>query len=454
METQDLRGGVSDKNMFKVLTIGGSDSSGGAGIQADIKTILSLGGYGMSVVTGVTAQNTLGVQGLMAVEPDFVRLQLESVLSDIGADCVKTGMMVNAEIVKVVSERLSRYGIDKIVVDPVLTSKSGATLLDDEGRDALVECLFPKAYLVTPNIPEAEILSGLPVNGIRDMIRAAKEILSMGPKYVLVKGGHLGDNPIDVLHDGSQHYEFSIQRVRTRHTHGTGCTLASAVATLLAKGLPLLECIDKAKRYLYRALRFSLGIGRGIGPTNHFASITREIARTHVMEELETAFDRLKRLNIGHLIPEVQSNLAYAIPYAESVHDVASFPGRIIRLGNTVDTLASARFGASRQIHHLVLAAMDYDPERRAAMTIHYSDTLVKRIKSLGYSVAEFDRNRTPPDLQREEGSTLAWGVQDVMEELGKVPDAIFDRGAMGKVPLIRLFSINPGSIVDLIAKL
>jgi hydroxymethylpyrimidine/phosphomethylpyrimidine kinase len=440
--------------MFKVLTIGGSDSSGGAGIQADIKTILSLGGYGMTVVTGVTAQNTLGVQGLMPVEPDFVGLQLESVLSDIGADCVKTGMMVNAEIVKVVSERLSRYGVDKVVVDPVLKSKSGAILLDDDGRDALVECLFPKSYLVTPNIPEAEILTGSTINGIGEMIRAAKEILSMGPKYVLVKGGHLDETPVDVLHDGSQHYEFSIQRVRTRHTHGTGCTLASAVATLLAKGLPLLECIDKAKRYLYRALRFSLGIGRGIGPTNHFASITREIARTHVIEELETACDRLKRLNIGHLVPEVQSNLAYAIPYAESVHDVASFPGRIIRLGNTVDTLASARFGASRQIHHLVLAAMDYDPERRAAMTIHYSDTLVKRIKSLGYTVAEFDRSRTPPDLQREEGSTLAWGVQDVMEELSKVPDAIFDRGAMGKVPLIRLFSYNPASIVDLIAKL
>lgn len=440
--------------MFKVLTIGGSDSSGGAGIQADTKTVLSLGGYGMSVVTGVTAQNTLGVQGVVPMEPEFVALQLESVLGDIGADCVKTGMMVNAAIAKVVAEKLTQHGIEKIVVDPVFTSKSGATLLDEEGRQALVDHVFPKAYLVTPNIPETEILAGFKISNVSDMTRAAKNVLSMGPKYVLVKGGHLDGTPVDVLHDGSQHYEFSIQRVRTRHTHGTGCTLASAVATLLAKGLPLLESIDKAKRYLYRALRFSLDIGGGIGPTNHFASITREIARTHVIEELETARDRLKRLNIGHLIPEVQSNLAFAIPYAESVNDVASFPGRIIRLGNSVDTLASARFGASRQIHHLVLAAMDYDSERRAAMTIHYSDTLVKRIKSLGYNVAEFDRNRTPPDLQQEEGSTLAWGVQDVMEELEGVPDAIFDRGAVGKVPLIRLFGNEPASIVDLIAKL
>jgi len=154
------------------------------------------------------------------------------------------------------------------------------------------------------------------------------------------------------------------------------------------------------------------------------------------------------------LIPEVQSNLAYAIPFADSVHDVASFPGRIIRLVHTVDTLFDAKFGASRQIHHLVLAAMDYDPEKRAAMTIAFSETLVKRIRSLGYTVAEVDRSRTPPDLQEEEGSTLAWGVQDVMEELGRVPDAIFDRGTIGKVPMIRIFGRNPGCIVDLIAKL
>lgn len=440
--------------MNKVLTIAGSDSGGGSGIQADLKTILSLGGYGMSVVTAVTAQNTLGIQGMIPIAPEFVALQLESTLGDIGADCVKTGMLVNAEVVSVVAEKIAKYQIEKVVVDPVLASEWGSVLLDQEGRKAVVKELFPVAYLLTPNIPEAEILTGKTITTVSDMKKAAKRLQKMGPKYVLVKGGHLKEVPVDVLHDGSQHYEFSTQRVRTRHTHGTGCTLASAIATRLAQGISLMECIDQAKRYLYRALRFSLSLGSGIGPTNHFASITREIARTHVIEELDKALERLKRLNIGHLIPEVQSNLAYAIPYAESVDDVASFPGRIVRLVNTVDTLSSARFGASRQIHHLVLAAMEYDPERRSAMSIAYSDTLVRRIRSLGYTVAEFDRSRTPPDLQQEEGSTLAWGVQDVMEELGKVPDAIFDRGAVGKVPMIRIFGNDPGSIVNLIARL
>lgn len=440
--------------MHKVLSIAGSDSGGGAGIQADLKTILSLGGYGMSVITSVTAQNSLGIQGVMPVAPEFVALQLDSVLSDIGADVVKTGMLISADIVNVVADKMSEYGMEKLVVDPVMYSKNGTALLDEAGKEAIVTELFPLTYLLTPNIPEAERFTGIRITGVPSMQKAAAKLKKMGPRYVLVTGGHLKDSPVDVLHDGFNHYEFSVQRVRTRHTHGTGCTLASAVATLLARGLPLMECIDQAKRYLYRALRFSLGIGKGIGPCNHFASITREIARANVVEELDKALERLKRLNIGHLVPEVQSNLAYAIPHAESVQDVASFPGRIIRIGNTVDNLASAKFGASRQIHHLVLAAMDYDPERRAAMTIAYSDTAVRRVKSLGYAVAEFDRSRTPPDLQQEEGSTLAWGVQDVMEELGRVPDAIFDRGAVGKVPLIRLFGKDPGSIVDIIAKL
>ncbi|HMK37205.1 MAG TPA: bifunctional hydroxymethylpyrimidine kinase/phosphomethylpyrimidine kinase [Desulfomonilaceae bacterium] len=440
--------------MHKVLTIAGSDSSGGSGIQADLKTILSLGGYGMSVVTAVTAQNTLGIQGIVALEPEFIALQLQAILDDIGTDCIKTGMLANAGIVKVVAKKLKESGVQKIVVDPVLASESGAVLLDEQGQKALVKELFPATYLLTPNMPEVERLTGRKIANVSDMIKAAKHLHKMGPRYVLVKGGHLKESPVDVLHDGSQHYEFTTQRVRTRHTHGTGCTLASAIATLMAEGLPLMECIDKAKRYLYRALRFSLNIGKGIGPTNHFASITREIARAHVIEELDNALERLKRLNIGHLIPEVQSNLAYAIPFAETLHDVASFPGRIIRLGNTVSTLSSAKFGASRQIHHLVLAAMDYDPGRRSAMNILYSDTLVRRIRSLGYTVAEFDRGRTPPDLEQEEGSTLAWGVQDVMEELGRVPDAIFDRGAIGKVPMIRIFGTDPAAIVNLIAKL
>jgi len=275
--------------MNKVLTIAGSDSGGGSGVQADLKTILALGGYGMSVVTALTAQNTIGIQGVMPVNSAFVAMQLDSVLSDMGADAVKTGMLVNSKIVDVVAQKIKQFTIEKVVVDPVLASKDGTALLDEEGRKAMRQKLFPLTYLLTPNIPEAEILTGRKIATVAEMSRAAKALQKMGPRYVLIKGGHLEESPVDVLHDGSQPYEFSTQRVRTRHTHGTGCTLASATATLMARGLPLMECIDQAKRYLYRALRFSLPIGGGIGPCNHFASITREIARTHGIEELDKA---------------------------------------------------------------------------------------------------------------------------------------------------------------------
>ncbi len=440
--------------MKKVLTIAGSDSGGGAGIQADLKTIISLGAYGMSALTALTAQNTLGVQSIELIDPDCVAKQLDSVLSDIGADCVKTGMLGNEKITRVVAEAMKKYQVEKLVVDPVLRSTNGTQLLTDEGVKALQEEIFPICYLLTPNMAEAEILTGMKVNNLQDMKKASKKLHKMGPQYVLVKGGHLQGSPIDVLHDGTQLYEFTSHRVRTRHTHGTGCTLATAIATLLAQDNTIMEAIDQAKRYIYRALRFSLRIGAGIGPVNQYASITRDIARSQVLGQLDNALERLTRLNIGHLVPEVQSNLAYAIPFAESLSDVASFPGRIIRFRGSIRTITSARFGASRQIHHLVLAAMDYDPNRRCVMTIRYSDNLVKRIKSLGYTIVQFDRTRTPPDLQEEEGSTLAWGVQDVMEELGCVPDAIFDKGEIGKVPMIRIFGSDPASVVDLVAKL
>jgi hydroxymethylpyrimidine/phosphomethylpyrimidine kinase len=440
--------------MYKVLTIAASDSGGGSGIQADLKTILSLGGYGMSVVTAVTAQNTLGIQGAQAMPAEMVGLQMESVLGDIGTDSVKTGALINADIVETVADKLAKYRIEKVVADPVLSSKGGTSLLDDPGKEAFIRRIFPLAHVLTPNIPEAEQFTGMKISNVGDMKKAATKLRKMGPRYVLVKGGHLEELPVDVLFDGSEHYELSSRRVPTKHSHGTGCTLASAIATILARGTSLVESIDQAKRYLYRALRFSLDIGHGIGPTNHYASITMEVARSRVLEELEKALDRLKRLNVGRLIPEVQSNLAYAIPYAESVWDVASFPGRIIRVGNGVQNVAPPKFGASRQIHHLVLAAMEYNPEYRAAMTVFYSDALVNRIRSIGYTIAEFDRSRTPADLAEEEGSTLAWGVLDVIEELGRVPDAIFDRGAWGKVPMIRLFAKDPSAIVDLVAKL
>jgi hydroxymethylpyrimidine/phosphomethylpyrimidine kinase len=439
--------------MKRILTIAGSDSGGGAGIQADLKVITLLGGYGMSVLTALTAQNTVGVQAIHEVPAFFVGRQLDSVLSDIGADAVKTGMLANAEIIEVVAKKLKQYGIRKIVVDPVMVAKSGDPLLREEAREALIRKLLPLSTIVTPNLPEASVLSGFNVQTLDRMKRAAHEIYKMGPKYVVVKGGHLEGMAIDLLYDGKKYYEMRGHRIETKNTHGTGCTFASAIATLLARGEPVPEAVGKAKIFITMAIQSSLDLGKGCGPTNPFAYVLREMERYPVIQKLKEAMDVLKRTNGGDLIPEVSSNLGYALPGAEGPNDVAAFPGRIVRFKDSVATLGDPEFGASRHIANIILTAMKFYPDYAAAMNLKYSKDNVARLKKKGFAVGYFDRRREPRQVKMREGSSLEWGVAEVLKKSKKVPDFIYDEGAVGKEPMIRVLGRNPGEVVKKILK-
>ncbi len=260
--------------MRKVLSIAGSDSGGGAGIQADLKAFAARGVYGMSALTAITAQNTVGVQGVFELPAAFVAQQIDSVMSDIGADAWKTGMLSNAEIIQVVADRAQRYGVERLVVDPVMVAKSGDPLLREEAQEALIHELVPLAFVITPNHHEAQVLTGLEISTVEDMRAAAVAIHEMGARYVVVKGGHLPatTDAVDVLYDGQDFTEFSAPRIDTPNTHGTGCTFASAIAAELAKGHAVHEAVSMAKDYLTAALRAAvdLRIGRGHGPLNHF----------------------------------------------------------------------------------------------------------------------------------------------------------------------------------------
>ena len=249
----------------KVLTIAGSDSGGGAGIQGDLKTIQALGGYGMSAITALTAQNTLGVRGILPVPPRFVALQIETVLSDIGVDAVKTGMLANAGIIAAVARTLAKYRVRKLVVDPVMVSKSGHALLEPGAEKALVKQLLPLALLVTPNLAEAARLAGFPVETREGMIHAARAIQRLGARNVLVKGGHLAGDPVDMLLKGRQIIEIRGERLRSGPAHGTGCALASAIATLLAQGHDLVESVRGAKAFVAEGMRRGFRVGRGHG---------------------------------------------------------------------------------------------------------------------------------------------------------------------------------------------
>lgn len=256
----------------KVLTIAGSDSGGGAGIQADLKTFAALGAYGMSAVTAITAQNTLGVTAVQEISLDVIEAQIDAVVGDIGVDAVKTGMLSSPEIVRLVARKAVEHGFDRLVVDPVMVAATGARLLRENAVDAVKQDLVPISTVVTPNTFEAEVLTGQPVTTESEVKEAAKSIHSLGPQYVVVKGGHLEGTgqSTDLLFDGRDFIEFPAPRIETTSTHGTGCTFASAIAAGLARGLDVPDAVGGAKDYVTRAIATAFPVGQGKGPLNHF----------------------------------------------------------------------------------------------------------------------------------------------------------------------------------------
>lgn len=256
----------------RALTVAGSDSGGGAGIQADLKTFQELGAFGMTALTAVTAQNTLGVSGVWPLPPEAVVKQIEAVATDIGVDAAKTGMLFDSAIIEAVTEAVRRFAIDKLVVDPVMVAKGGAPLLKEDAIESLRRRLLPHALLVTPNIPEAEVLTGMTIRTRADMEKAARAIVAMGAKAVVVKGGHSdGETADDLFYDRTRVEVLSAPRVATRNTHGTGCTFSAAVTAALAKGEDLLSAVRTGKAFITAAIREALDIGGGHGPTNHWA---------------------------------------------------------------------------------------------------------------------------------------------------------------------------------------
>jgi hydroxymethylpyrimidine/phosphomethylpyrimidine kinase len=262
----------------RILIAAGSDSGGGAGIQADIKTVTALGGYAATAVTALTAQNTEGVFGVVGVGPAFIRQQMEVVLDDIGADCIKTGMLHDAATIEAVTAVITEKAPQTpVVVDPVMVAKGGAALLDPSAVETLRRRLLPRAAVLTPNLPEAEALIGTAIGDLEAMKRAASELLALGPAAVLLKGGHLEDGSVvhDVLAWPGQIRVFESPRIATRHTHGTGCTLASAIATGIAQGMPVAAAVERARAYVAAAIATAPGFGRGHGPLNHAHTVGR-----------------------------------------------------------------------------------------------------------------------------------------------------------------------------------
>ena len=262
--------------MKHCLTIAGSDSCGGAGIQADLKAFSANGVYGMSVITAVTAQNTQGVFDVQDILPSLIANQIKAVMDDIRVDAIKIGMVSRPETIEIIAQTLKKYPLPPLVIDPVMISKSGYDLLQPEAKKALIETLLPMATIITPNLPEAEVIVGYTIDTIELMKKAAIDLHTLGCRYVLVKGGHLANDATDVLYDGEQFYMLEAKRLVSINTHGTGCTLSSAIAANLAKGVHVKEAVEMAKAYITEAIGFGFPLGHGVGPVHHFYRLYKD----------------------------------------------------------------------------------------------------------------------------------------------------------------------------------
>jgi len=430
--------------MDSVLTIAGSDSSGGAGIQQDLKVFSHFRLHGASVITAITAQNTQGVQEVHALPKDIVSAQLDSVLSDLKPAAIKTGMLFSSEIISRVREKLMNY--KNLVVDPVMVSTSGDVLLDEDATKGLKR-LMSIARLSTPNIHEAEILSGMKIESIDNMEAAAREIGNC-----VVKGGHL--NYTDVLHWNGEIFHFPARAVSKAKIHGTGCAFSAAIAAGIAKGLDVPDSVERAKEFITSAIGRNFQPGSGL----RFAD-TGEIKLSRTLDDeegdkmlgaLEDAVNRfVSNPDSWKVMPEVGVNIAMALPNAKRLDRVAGITGRVVKDGERVVPVGFIDFGGTSHMGRVILTAMKFDADKRAAMNIKFSNKILRVCKELELSMAEFDREKQPKDTK-----TMEWGTSQVIEKLGKVPEIVYDRGGKGKEAMIRILGDSAEEVVERVMRI
>jgi hydroxymethylpyrimidine kinase/phosphomethylpyrimidine kinase len=434
-----------------VLTIAGSDSGGGAGIQADLKTIEACGGFGTSAVTAVTAQNTTGVHGTHVLPVDEVEAQLDAVLADFDVAAVKTGMLATAEVVETVTTYASDVSCP-LVVDPVMVAASGDRLLDPEAEDAY-EALVGEATLVTPNADEAAVLTDVDVEDEAGARLAGQRLLTWGAEGALVKGGHIpGDEVLDTLVTADYIETARHPRVDTEATHGSGCTLASAAATYLAHGEPLREAVGESIDLLERAVRYHHDVGEGPGAVHHLVDVRNEAARHPTAERVQDVVDWFVDRDVSPLVPEVGMNVVGATPYAEATDEVAAVEGRITRTLSGVQPNRGVRYGASSHVARFLLAAREYVPEVRWAVNCRFTDDVEAALETLDGPVTEYDRDTQPENVAEVEESTMQWGARQVFGSLAEGderPVVVLDRGAHGKEPIAKFVGADARQVAE-----
>ena len=434
--------------MLRLLSIAGSDPSGGAGIQMDIKTFTALGAYGMAVPTSITVQNTCGVKEVYPLSRELVIAQVEAVLEDIPPHGIKIGMLAETGLAETLAGILDNTDA-KVVFDPVLKSTTGQPLT--RGAMEPVVLLAKRCTVITPNREEAIRLTGAP-----NLDEAVLGLRELGISAVIT-GGDAGEKEVE---------EIIIEKgdvLRTRHkklpiprgTHGTGCCFSSALTYFLALGLKLKEACEKASEFVASALERADVVGKGIVPAMP-ERIAADAERFEVIERLKLALENLRETpGIHRLIPEVQSNLGEALREAKGVEDVAAFPGRIVRLKETVATVSPPEFGASSHVARIILTAKRLNPQIKACMNVKYKREWIELLKESGsFNISSFSRAEEPVRIKEREGSTLDWGTEVAIKAARTFPNIIYDEGDVGKEPMIRVLGKDALDVVEKVRKI
>jgi hydroxymethylpyrimidine kinase / phosphomethylpyrimidine kinase / thiamine-phosphate diphosphorylase len=437
------------------LSIAGSDSGAGAGIQADLKTFSALGVYGCTAITAITAQNTKKVAEIFEVSPSMVEQQIRSIMTDMRPNAIKIGMVYSIPIIEAVYRSLKKKSKIPVVLDPILAAGTGAKLLRTEAYKSFISNLIPSSTLITPNRMEAEKLADMTIKTENDANEAARKIKKLGAENVIVKGGHFGSAHVtDVLLDSKDNIiKFTNPRLEIKEVHGSGCNFSSAVTAYLARGMTLTEACKMANEYVHTAIRNAITIGSGLPIANPLSTIYRDASRYLTLAELQLAVEQVSMLDgFYRLIPETQTNFAYALLDAVDISDVAAVRGRIIKIENSAAPASYIKFGASSHVASAVLAYMSVNPDFRSAINIRFDERIVNVCKSL-FSVASYDRTKEPKKIKRREGSSVAWGILAALSK-NSLAEVIYHRGDVGKEPMITLFGRNPAEIVERIKRI
>ncbi|MFB6270525.1 MAG: bifunctional hydroxymethylpyrimidine kinase/phosphomethylpyrimidine kinase [Halobacterium sp.] len=438
------------------LTVAGSDSGGGAGVQADLKTFEACGAFGTSAVTAVTAQNTRGVTDSVVHDPETVAAQIDAVTDDFAVAAAKTGMLGDADVVQTVAERLADTDFP-VVVDPVVVAQSGDRLLTDAGVDAVRDDLLPQATVATPNVPEAELLAGVDVDDERDLRAAAEAVRDLGPDAVLVTGGHVDGDPVDV-YVGDTTRAFTRERVATADTHGSGCTLSAAIAAHLADGHDTHTAVERGVRDVVAAIESPLSLGDGGGPVDH-AAIADGIATgatdsdalhghpadaAAAVDAVQQVVAALERDWPTALVPEVGTNVAVAPADASNPSEVVAVDGRLHATARGVRATGGVAPGASSHVARFLLGVRERDPGVAAAGNLRWDASREAALRER-WDVEVVDRTEEP---QTADG-TMDWTAREALTGRDRAPDAVLDRGAVGKEPMVRVLAADAAALLE-----